>query len=183
MGADEQRPTPSPALSGAELRRWYWTKAELLDLARALGVPTHGLKAELSERLAAALDGAPPPPTAPPRRTGGGPGLAGPLTPQTLVPEGQRCTQPLRAFFVERVGPGFRFDGPMREWVASAAGRPLAEGVEHWHRTRDRPPGEIGAQFELNRFLRAWHAEHPDRSRSEALAAWRRHRGLPVDRR
>ncbi len=178
----EHRPAPSGALTGAELRRWYWTKAELLDLARELGLPTRGGKLELTERLVAALDGAPLPSPAPSRRAAS-PGLSGSLTPETVVPPGQRCTQALRAFFVEQLGPGFRFDGPMRAWVAGAAGRPLAEGVEHWHRTRHRPPGDIGEQFELNGFVRAWHAAHPDGTRQQALVAWRRHRSLPVEQR
>ncbi|PPK97449.1 hypothetical protein CLV92_104270 [Kineococcus xinjiangensis] len=173
---DEQRPAPSPTLSGAELQRWYWLKEELLVLARQLGVPRGGGKQELTARLAAALDGRSLPPPTPRARTSGAP-LPEPLTPDTVLPPGQRCTQQLRAWFREQVGPGFRFDEPMRTVVA--AGCTLGEALEHWHATRERPPADIGEQFELNRFLRRWRSEHPGRSHREALTAWAAHRARP----
>ena len=63
---NETRPVLSASLSGAELRRWYWTLEELSGLARTLGVPRGGGKQALTERLAAVLDGEPA--TPPPRR-------------------------------------------------------------------------------------------------------------------
>lgn len=45
-------------LTGAELQRWYWLEAELVDLARALGTSTAGDKELLTRGVAAALDGA-----------------------------------------------------------------------------------------------------------------------------
>ncbi len=176
----EPRPALTPALSGAELRRWYWTLAELTALARALEIPTSGGKAALTERLAAALDGEPVPP-APPRRTRG-PQLTAPVHGGTVLPPGQRCSEVLRAWFTATIGPAFRFDGPMREFVAGGAGRTLDEGVAHWRATRGAPATEIAPQFELNRFLRARRSSHPGESRSAALAAWRLHRARPRDR-
>ena len=172
----EQRPPLSPALSGAELQRWYWLKEELLALARELGVPRGGGKQELTARLAAALDGRPVPAAAPRPRTTGTP-LPEPLTPGTVLPPGQRCTQQLRAWFREQAGPAFRFDEPVRAVVAG--GCTLGEALAHWRATRDRPQGEIAAQFELNRFLRRWRADHPGGTHREALAAWAAHRALP----
>ncbi|MGW4650292.1 DUF6434 domain-containing protein, partial [Kitasatospora sp. NPDC004289] len=99
----------------------------------------------------------------------------------TVIPEGQRCSQVLRAYFEREIGPGFHFDAAMRAFVAEGAGRTLGEAVRHWYRTRAEMarPQEVGEQFEFNRFLRGWHAEHPARSRAEAVAAWQAHRALP----
>ncbi|MEU3725104.1 DUF6434 domain-containing protein [Streptomyces sp. NPDC031705] len=176
----EDRPEPAPGLSGDELLRWYWTLEELTALARRTGVPTGGGKAALTERLAAALDGRPIPPAAPAARRGGRQ-LKAPVDGATVIPEGQRCSQVLRAFFLREIGPGFHFDAFMREYVARGAGRTLAEAVAHWHATRREAarPQEVGAQFEFNRFLRDWHARHPDGTREQALAAWRGHRARP----
>lgn len=179
----ETRPPADAALSGAELLRWYWLKEELVTLARTVGVPTHGSKRQLTARLVAALDGVPPPPEPerPPRGAVGG--LSGPLTIGTVIPPGQRCSQHLRAFFAAELGPGFRFDGPMRAFIADGAGRTLGEALEHWHATRERDAEPIGEQFELNRFVRSWHAANPGGAHRDALAAWRRHRSLPVEAR
>ncbi|GHI86704.1 DUF6434 domain-containing protein [Streptomyces xanthophaeus] len=178
------RPALTRELSGTELVRWYWTLAELTAFARQLGLSPAGGKAALTDRLAAVLDGRPEPrPVRTARR--GGRQLAAPVDGATVIPEGQRCSQVLRAYFTQEIGPAFHFDAFMRDYVAQGAGRTLAQAVTHWHATRERAaePQEVGAQFEFNRFLREWHARHPDATRTEALAAWRAHRARPKDRR
>lgn len=181
----ESRPALTPALTGAELGRWYWTLAELSALAREMGLSAGGGKTAVTARLAAALDGLPPEPAAPAasaaRRSGHQ--LAAPVDGATVIPPGQRCSQLLREFFVREIGPGFHFDAFMRDYVARGAGRTLAEAVAHWHATRARAaePQEVGAQFEFNRFLRDWYAARPDGTRAEALAAWQAHRARPRD--
>lgn len=181
----ERRPALTPALTGAELRRWYWLTTELASLARALGTSPRGPKRQLTARLVAALDGHPHEPRLPPVRSGHSVAAArqleGELTPDSVIPAGQRCSQPLRRFFTAELGPSFRFDAPMREFIASGAGRTLAEALDHWRGTRQRPRGDIAVQFELNRFLREWYAEHPGGHREDALLAWRTHRSRPVD--
>ena len=101
-----------------------------------------------------------------------------------MIPAGQRCSQELRAWFKERIGPDFHFDAEMRAFFAGADGtQTLAGAVEHWHRTRGSVPGEIGTQFEYNRFTRAWHSAHPGGTREALLAAWTLYRSRPVDER
>ena len=175
----ETRPVLSAALTGAELTRWYWTLAELTALARTLGVPRGGGKAALTDRLAAALDGAAP--AAPVRRAPAGRQLTAPVSDGTVIPPGQRCSQLLREHFRQRIGPGFAFDGFMRAFIAAGAGRTLGDAVAHWYATRAEAARQrpIGAQFELNAFLRQWRIDHPGGARREAMAAWERHRSRP----
>jgi hypothetical protein len=177
------RPPLSPALSSAELRRWYWTLAELNALAQDLGVPRAGGKQALTERLAAALDGEQPPARA--RPASAGRQLQGTVTAATVIPPGQRCSQTLRAFFHQHIGPGFTFDSFMRDFVATGAGRTLGDAIAHWHATRAEAAGPhpIAPQFELNAFLRRWRVAHPAGTRDDALRAWREYRSLPVEER
>lgn len=177
------RPALSIALSGAELRRWYWTLAELTAFGRTLGVPRGGGKPALTERLAAALDGAAAPAPAP--RASAGRQLTAPVSAATVIPPGQRCGQVLRGYFEREIGPGFVFDGFMREFIAQGAARTLGDAVAYWHATRQAAtlPRPIPPQFELNAFLRRWRYDHPGGDRRAALAAWREHRSRPVDER
>ena len=175
------RPPLAPGLTGAELLRWYYLRSELSDFARRLGVSTAGGKQELTARLAAALDGHPLPPRA--RTTSTGRQLAGSLTLDTVIPDGQRCSQVLRSFFTAQIGAGFTFDGHMRSFIAENAGATLSDAVAHWHATRNAAPGEIGGQFELNRFTRRWYAEHPGGSRTDLHEAWVLYRSTPTDQR
>lgn len=179
----EHRPDASPDLSGAELLRWYWLKAELVDLARCLGVRTTGDKALLTRRIAARLDGEDfNEPQRSPRPTGTQ--LAGPLSASTVIPAGQRCSQAVRSWFVEQVGATFRFDGALRDFFAASDGtQTLQDALDVHLATRGQGDLPIGPQFEFNRFTRAWHEAHPGGTHAEAVRAWRAHRALPVDRR
>lgn len=178
-----ERPALSPSLGAGEFRRWYWLKDELQAFARAQRLATAGSKDQLAERIAAFLAGAPlPAPAAPPRSSRQK--LVPPLTIHTVVPAGHPCSQVLREFFVNALGPGFRFDAPMREFFADNDGTAtLAAALDHWHATRDTAARPIGPQFELNRFSRDWHAANPGGTRDQMLAAWKTHRSLPVDQR
>ncbi|MEU1518496.1 DUF6434 domain-containing protein [Streptomyces sp. NPDC005811] len=181
--AGEPRPPLTAGLTGAELLRWYWTLDELTGLARTMGVARQGGKTALTSRLAAALDGLPLP-AAPPRRRPAGAQLTEPVDGTTVIPEGQRCSQVLRRYFLEAIGPGFHFDAFMREFIARNPGRTLADAVAHWHATRPDAarPREIEEQFEYNRFTSAWHRRNPAGTRAQARAAWHAHRALPRDR-
>ena len=169
------RPAVEDVTTEADVRGWYWLRSELVDMARARGLPTSGSKLELLERVARTLAGRTPD-VAPRRRAG--PQLTAPLQGSTVIPPGQRCSQLLRAWFADRVGRGFRFDSEMRAFIA-AGGATLDEAVEHWHATRGAETMAIAPQFEYNRFTRAWRQAHPDGTREDLLAAWWAHRSSP----
>jgi len=177
------RPLPDEIVTESEFMRWYWTADELAAFARRFGVRAAGQKTDLEARVAAALGGRPGPPEQGTKRHCG-PQLTGQLTEATLVPVGQRCSQHVRAWLAEQVGPSFRFDAVMRRFFAEADGTTtLGDAVHLWRSSRDGAKGEIGEQFELNRFTRAWHQQHPDGDRSQLLAAWRAYRNRPIDER
>ncbi|MFF4575933.1 DUF6434 domain-containing protein [Streptomyces sp. NPDC001410] len=98
-----------------------------------------------------------------------------------MIPAGQRCSQVLRRYFAEAIGPGFHFDTFMRDFIARNAGQTLADAVAHWHATGPDAarPREIEEQFEFNRFTSAWHRQNPAGTRAQALEAWYAHRALP----
>jgi hypothetical protein len=181
--AQPQRPTLAPTLSGTELTRWYWLTSELVGLARLLGVSTGGSKQELTNRLAATLDGQAP---LPHRHATGATGdqLSGEVSASTIIPPGQRSSQELRAWFRACIGPSFRFDRHMREFIQSADGTTtLGDAVRHWEATRGGPATAIDPQFEFNRFTRAWWQSNPSGQRGELLAQWAIYRSRPVDAR
>ena len=178
-----QRPPLSRELTGTEFLRWYWLKDELAEFARSLGIRTTGGKELLTRRIAATLDGTSFTEPAPKRQTGG-PQLNGPLTASTVIPRGQRCSQVVRAWFVEQVGDSFGFDAEMRAFFASTDGtQTLHDALVHYRATRDQGRRAIDSQFEYNRFNRAWHEAHPDGARHELIEAWREYRRRPADER
>lgn len=181
--ADESRPELTSALTGAELTRWYWLRDELADFARRLGLRTTGSKDLLTRRIAARLDGVDLTEPEQTRRAGTAQ-LRGPLTADTVIPQGQRCTQVVRAWFVHEVGPSFRFDAAMRAFFAETDGtQTLRDALQHHLATRGTQTKPIDAQFEFNRFTRAWHEANPEGKREDLLRAWQDYRARPVDER
>jgi hypothetical protein len=172
----EQRPAPADVWDAQTLRRWYWLRSELVEIARGLGLSTSGGKLEVAERLCAHFEQRLPAPS--PVRPKSRDMLPTDLTPEVMVHEGQRCTQQLRIWMREQVGPAFSFDAPMREAV-HAGGITLGDLVDVWRVTRGRGPTQISPQFELNRFSRAWHTDHPNDTHAQMLAAWAEHRNRP----
>ncbi|SUE17068.1 Uncharacterised protein [Rhodococcus gordoniae] len=179
----ENRPALTGDLTSAELLRWYWRKDELADLARQLDIRASGSKELLNRRIAAKLDGIPFAEPQPAKRASRAQ-LAGPLTSATVIPEGQRCSQVVRTWFIGQVGTSFGFDAEMRAFFADTDGtQTMQDALDHYLATRDQGTKSIDGQFEFNRFTRAWHEANPTGSRDDLLQAWRRYRELPVDRR
>lgn len=173
------RPAIDDVVAPSDIDDWYWTRAELDAIAKRLGVSRAGNKAEVAARLRAVLAGQPPPASS--RRTAGDQ-LAGNLTLETVVPQGQRMTRAVRDFLTDQIGPQFRFDAHMRRFFSEPDGRTLGDAVALWHSTRGsrEAPTE---QFEYNRFTIAYHREHPQAGRDELLAAWAEYKATPVHRR
>lgn len=180
---EEERPALTESLSRPEFLRWYWLKDELASFARRLGIRATGDKALLTQRIAARLDGTPFTEPASPRR-GSSRRLDGPLTASTVIPPGQRCSQVVRAWFVEQVGHSFGFDAEMRAFFAATDGtQTMQDALDHYRATRGGGVKSIDAQFEYNRFTRAWHDANPNGDRADLLRAWQEYRARPADQR
>lgn len=173
----EKRPEPSSRMPPEEIQRWYWTQAELRQIARQLGVPVGGTKAELTARVTASLAGEPLPGRKKPPRSR----LREPLSRDTVIPEGVVLSRELRNWFVAELGPGFRADRHMRKFLKEGAGKTLGDAADLWTSTRGVPSGGIEPQFELNRFTRQWWRANPDGSREQLLDAWLAYRSTPVE--
>lgn len=181
--AHTSRPLLAASLSEREFLRWYWLKAELEDFAREIDVRATGSKELLAARIGAALAGRQFDEPKPVRRSQGGQ-LSAPLSPKTVIPAGQRSSQVVREWMLERVGPSFHFDAAMREFFAKSDGtKTMQDAIDHFYATRNQGSKNIDNQFEYNRFTRAWHEKHPDGSRDELLADWRTYRDTPIDER
>lgn len=174
-----ERPELSAKLAEDEFRRWYWTLAELQVFARSIDISASGRKADLADRIAAALAGRRPPRT---KRSVTADHLEGSLDRTTRIPANQRSTQELRRFFEDAIGPSFRFNGHMRSFLL-AGNATLGDAVDHWYATSGTELPPQSTSLEFNRFTKAWHDTHPKGSPSEARSAWETYRALPVDQR
>src|SRR5438128_5629029 len=96
-----ERPTLTTQTSPRDFRAFYWLKEELIAFCRAHGLRTTGSKQQLNARIehflstgSAQLDE----PLLPrqPRHA-----MPTAFAPETVIGQGWRCSEPLRAFFVD----------------------------------------------------------------------------------
>lgn len=180
---NSNRPSLTPQLTGTDLLRWYWLKEELAEFARQLEVRATGSKELLTKRIAAKLDGVPFTEPQSAKKTDGAQ-LSGPLTLTTTIPKGQRCSQFVRAWFVEQVGPAFSFDAETRAFFSQTDGtQTLQNALDHYRATRNQETKSIDPQFEYNRFTRAWYEANPMGRREDLIRDWQKYRSLPIDQR
>lgn len=179
------RPKITRVRAVQDITEWYWTKAELVDIARRLGVARSGNKAELTARLVAALGG----PagsrvsvtTARPARPTPSDRLTSPFELTQRIPVGQPLTRQLREWLDTQAGHPIRVNRLMRAMLRNPDGRTLADLL-----TAAMSPVSdvvIGPQFERNRFMRLMSCTHPERTRAQREDAWREFRSLPTSER
>ena len=170
-----ERPPLDSHISAEDFKAFYWLKEDLLGFCRANGLPSSGSKQALSERIVSFLTtgSVPSPRPAAKRRTAAM--MPETFTRETVIGPGWRCSQALRAFFLQEIGPQFHFNGVMRDFIKEGAGRTLQEAMDAWEADRSQPrtEKEIAPQFEYNRHFREYFKTHPGATREEAIAAWK----------
>lgn len=115
----DPRPDIAQISTGAELKRWYWRKDELI--ARGLGLKTTSRKYVILERIAHFLDigeTTHPDDQARPKRSTFD-WHAEPLSPSTIITDSYKNTQNVRRFFKEILGEDFKFNIAFMEWMTA----------------------------------------------------------------
>ncbi len=175
----QERPPLTAQLSAQEFAAWYWLKEELVSFCQTTKISPTGRKRAIEARIFDFLAGrstnAKPKrrlhPAPPVRHTGPMPDKFHLVT---LIGPGWRCGPKLGAFLREHLGPGFRFNAPVRDFFHTGAGKRLGE-VEAVYRESirpDAPTRPIPEQLEYNRHFREYFQSHPNATREAAIAAW-----------
>ena len=173
------RPDASDVRTAADVRDWYWTRSELLEIARRLGARRSGSKQELAEAIVAVLSGRESSTrNRVPRETH----LTPPFQLDTQIPTGQPFTRVLREWVQDQVQGKVQVNAAVRSLLKHPRGATLADLVAVIQ--APAPTGAtIGVQFERNRFMRLLSRTAPELSRSEREDEWTAFRQLPSPRR
>lgn len=184
----ENRPEITTVTNGAELRRWYWTKSELVAQAKALGLRATGGKFTILDRLAHYLDTG--------EKTWPGEVRSKPrssfdwhsaeLTPETVITDSYRNSQNVRRFFRAHAGDGFKFNIAFMTWMKDNTGKTLADAVEEYLRQKAEAaqPGfqsEIAHHNQFNRYTRDFLADNPDKTMEDVRKFWALKRDMPSE--
>lgn len=173
-----QRPLLTKNLPRDVFLDHYWLKSELVSFCREQEISAQGAKASLTERIAEYLS------------TGVKSSHKTTRKPKAIMPDsfalesiiepGWRCTSRLREFFQQHLGPSFRFNAVMRDYIHNSSGSQLSDAIEAYRKNQmNSNLSEIPPQFEYNRFTREFSKKYPYASKEELLTAWREHRDTP----
>ena len=180
----EARPEIATITTGAELRRWYWLKSELVDAARARGVKYSGGKFTILDRLAHFLDTGdvkwPGDETVAPSSKFDWHSAR--LTPETVSTDSYKNSQNVRRFFRAHLGDGFKFNIAFMNWMKTNAGATLADAIAEYRRQKaEGLEADIPFHNQFNQYTRDFLADNPDAGMAEVRRVWALKRALPSD--
>lgn len=178
------RPEVDAVQDATDITGWYWTKSELLQIARRLGVRRSGSKQDLIEAITANLAGRMPRPVG---TVVAGKPLRPPFSVAMAIPAGQPFTRELRNWVQSQFDGDVRVTAVVRDLLrnpVTPAGSPATLGDLIDLIEKPLPASEdIGPQFERNRFMRLLSKTEPGMPRDEREQKWRAFRDLPTARR
>lgn len=170
---------PTKIKNTDDLLNYYWLKSELADFCRKNRLSTHGIKAELIERIQSFLKNG----------TVDKVKLSKSTLPRDSDNKITRSTPVInynndaatREFFTEQIGKQFKFNAYLRQFTNTKLIKPgmtYGDLIDGWiaYEKDKKTPGhkkEIDKQFEYNQFIRDYFAQHKGHPLSKAIAAWK----------
>lgn len=175
----DERPLLAEGLDDDLFMRYYYSKKEMMDFCRQVGLSTRGSKYDLIIRIGLYLDMGFKTNLVANRPVGCIPDK---ITLETRIEENIVCSQKHRAFFKEVIGPSFTFIVPFQEWLREHAGSTYAEAVSEWYELKKKKIRDIPGQCEYNAYIHDFFQHNPGRSMKEAIQCWNFKKMCPDDR-
>ncbi len=184
----EQRPDIDCITSSKELRRWYWTKEELVAECRRLELRKTGGKFALLDRIAHFHDTGEMvfPGDKRPKVSSRFDWHSAELTPETVITDSYKNSQNVRRFFKQHVGDHFKFNIASMAWMKENVGKTLADAVIAI-RTLDEQaaaPGfksKIADHNQFNQYTRDFLEDNPQMGMKEVRYFWALKRAQPSE--
>lgn len=165
------RPELSSRMSSITFREYYYSREELVDFCRTVGLAVSGNKVEIGERIICFLDTGEklsPAQEVRNRQT------VGTITPEDVIEENIVCSERHRAFFRDHIGSRFTFNVEFQKWLKLHAGSSYADAIEVWYALKaDKRKKPIDSQFEYNRYIRDFFAANPGMTLQDAIRCWK----------
>lgn len=181
------RPPIQHISTASEFRNWYWLKAELIDYCKVLGIPYSGNKAELTDRIATAIETDDLYQISKPKRQKSISKFnwkTEELTLDTIITDNYSNSQNMRHFMQKYADPKFKFYIDFMTWMKENVGKTLRDAIAA-HQTfelRKKDPNfksTIPPSNQYNRYMRDFFADNPDQTIVNARKCWAWKRSIP----
>jgi len=184
------RPNINQIKTGAELKRWYWLKQELVDFCKLQQLSYVGSKFEILDRIALVLDKGKDGRAAITKKNTAISTInwsKASLTLDTVITDSYTNGANTRKFFKEHCGEKFHFTIPFMEFMKNNCGKTLQDAVNEWHRLNERSKEKhfkstIPKGNQYNQYLRDFFEDNPGMTIQQARHFWKLKRNLPLGR-
>lgn len=183
-----KRPAFEDIKTGQEFNRWYWLKAEMIEICKHSNLPTHGRKFDLRDRIMYALDnnGAILEEPVEKKATSKFNWARSELTPETLITDNVSFGPNFRKFMKSQVGNKFSCHSDFMDWVKANEGKTLKDAVEQWYalEARKNDPAfrrEIADNNMLSQYIRDFLDDNARKTLKDAKKYWQLKKQLPTE--
>ena len=146
-----QRPILNTNLDSKTFKSYYYLKEELVEFCRDNGIPTSGVKIELTDKIAYFLDtGLVKKVTINKKNTID----VGLITEDTIIERNIVCSEKHRAFFKEKIGKTkidkqFEYNTYIRDFFETNQGRSFDDAIKCWKYKKSLPEHNLYENIDL----------------------------------
>jgi hypothetical protein len=184
------RPDIKNIETGAELRRWYWLKQELVDHCKLIKLSYTGAKFDILERIANALDNGvieSAKTLESNKPTSNFIWSKSVLSLDTVITDSYTNGPNTKAFFKLHCGDKFHFSIPFMDFMKNNCGKTLQDAINEWKRLHELSKNkdfksEIPSGNQYNKYLRDFFNDNPTMTIAQARHFWKLKRSLPFEK-
>ena len=165
-------------ISVDEFDNYYFLKEEMVNFCRMEGLKVSGNKSQLKDRIRYYLTT--------------GKKLNNTTTTRKKSPidislnakigENFVCSQEARKFFMEKIGPSFKFKVSFQKWLKKNPDKTFADALIAYQEIMTSLKDNttvIGKQFEYNQYIRDFFKNNSNKTLQEAIKCWKYKKNIP----
>ncbi|MEM9857682.1 MAG: DUF6434 domain-containing protein [Bacteroidota bacterium] len=182
-----ERPDFENITSSAEFNSWYWLKEEMVAICKQSGLPAHGRKFDLRDRIMFALDnkGRIKPEVKKKKPTSKFNWAKAELTLDTVITDNVSFGPNFRRFMTGEIGDKFQCHSDFMDWVKSNTGKTLLDAVHQWNALEKRKEDpdfrrKIADNNMYSQYVRDFLDDNPGYTFKDVKKYWLLKRALPT---
>lgn len=164
-------------LKPSEFKDYYFLKEELKEFCRSEGLKVSGSKGDLEKRIIHYLST--------------GEELTENISKQNFhenpheitldsrLGENFKCSEDKREFFINEIGPNFKFKVNFQKWIKSNPDKTYKDAINAYYEIQNsKEKTKIGKQFQYNQYIRDFFENNNDKSLDDAIKCWKYKKSL-----
>lgn len=180
----KKRPVLNIEIELKDFEQFYWLKNELIHFCRSEGLNVSGSKSELTERIKIYLKSGKKTRVQKTKVKSDFDWHSEALSAKTKITDSYKNTQNVRRFFIDHIGPHFKFNITFMAWMKSNVGKTLDEASKAWieiynEKKKNAGKSEIPKSLEYNTYIRDFIKDNPGSTIKDVIPYWKKKKAAP----